>query len=255
MAEKSPNAGPYSYAANNPIIYKDPDGRDIVYFNSEGVETSRIVSNKVFKTYVEDGNIDFTRSNISYTEAPMPNIIKNKGNSDTTSPAYQKFDYEIAAQTFIFNKNKNNGITPTHTNGKLIEDPSTIPDLDPTLVKAIIMRETNMGTDNSTLCQNCSFSDIMQSNVYYNEKSNDWSDSKKQFGLSKGKTPSPRLSIKAGIGILYQKGLETNDGKTLWDGGSTWENATQKYNNKFKDYSKNVFEMKNNSTKPTKNNY
>ncbi|MFD2907173.1 hypothetical protein ACFSX9_00350 [Flavobacterium ardleyense] len=251
LAEKMINLGAYVYCFNNPINLTDPTGMepdDIVAFNMKGQETSRIKSDTEFKTYVQKD--DGTKE-----KAAMPNVITKKREAVTTAPKYQQHAYEIVAHTYIFNENKNNGTTPKHTNGYLIDNSSSVPDLDSTLVKAIIMRETNMGTSNVTLSKNSSFSDIMQSNVYYSATSNDWDDSKIQFGLSKNRTPSPSLSIKAGIGIFYQKGLTTKVGKTTWTGGANWENATQQYNGKFKNYSKNVFEMKDNAIKPTITNY
>lgn len=106
---------------------------------------------------------------------------------NTTGAKYQKYDYNIAAETAIFNINKSEGITPTHANGKSIDDVCEVPDLDPTLVKATIMQESTMGTyDRNPKDSNDSKSDIMQANVYYSEKSNDWGAHKSQFGLKKG---------------------------------------------------------------------
>ena len=49
----------------------------------------------------------------------------------------------------------------------------------------------------------------MQANVYYNAKSNDSSNLKKQFGLEKtGGTDNPQESIRAGIGWLFLKRLK-----------------------------------------------
>ena len=123
-------------------------------------------------------------------------------------------------------QNKNAGNTPSHTNGKKVDSTKDIPDLDPSLVKSIIMEETKMGTV-AARGKNDAKQDIMQANVWYSNSSNDWNDSKKQFGLQKEGGASPSLSVHAGIGILFQKGLRTTKSGTTFRG---WNDAVKRYN-------------------------
>lgn len=101
-----------------------------------------------------------------------------------------------------------------------------MPDLDPRIVKAIIMKESRVGTAKVRGSNNPK-EDIMQVNVWYHEKSNDWNESKVQFGLKKGNGASPQLSVHAGIGILYQKGLISNGKTTTF---TNWHRAIKRYN-------------------------
>ena len=225
-----------------------------------GNEVNRIANEKVNKTFVIDINAKFHQTEDldgnggkGWIEAKMPNIIGDREGASTLEAKYQKYDYLIAAMTSYFNQYKNKGKTPTHTNEYLIDNPKTIPDLDPTLVKAIIIQETSMGTiDPKTDDSNDSKSDIMQANVYYSDeivkgiKQNDWNESKIQFGLKKQGGATPELSIKAGIGILYQKGLVTKNDTTTFQG---WEKATFRYNasKNAEAYKDNVERMENQS--------
>lgn len=273
---------PYNFSGNSPIAFKDFNGQDRVWYNCDGVEIKREKSSTLFNVYVQTG-VSYTYSKTgtkikaTFTEAPMPKILQvhadyNGNEVKVSSAKYQEYDYIIAAETKLFNikKSKNDEI-PT-TGGKALKNASgQVPDLDPTMVKAVIMQETNMGTfDANPRDNNNSKSDIMQSNVFYSAKSNDWNNDKKQFGLTKGGTTSPHLSIKAGIGILFLKGLR--DPKTgytqteTWNGGGNWENAVRDYNGKSaprkghdlpqkEEYKNEVIKMVNESKTPTPNDY
>ena len=147
LAEKYPNESPYNYVANNHLRYTDPTGMekdDIVFYDRNGKEQVRIKSETEFKVYVQTGT---NSGDPTYTEAPMPGKITyhlDKGKDskgkladvDPIQDKYQKFDYEISAQTFIFNKDKsNNGST---------EEP-----LDVNLVKALGFKESRLGQGRS----------------------------------------------------------------------------------------------------------
>jgi hypothetical protein len=256
LAEKYPNISPYAYVANNPINAIDPDGRDIVYINASGTESHRVKSDKVYSTYIM-GNVnasqDPSKSTKGWVQVAMPNIIQERTQSgeDTTGAAYQENDYLIAARTGYFNQAKNSGQLDLFTEGgnAIPQDAiSNIPDLDPTLVKAITVQESHAGTTGIT--------DVMQSNV-----KGDWSAMKSEYSLTKGETPSVTNSLYAGIRILATKGFKggiTYDKKT---GTSTytfqtWDSATKNYNGGgTANYQENVSTMVKDSKKPTPSNY
>ena len=120
------------------------------------------------------------------------------------------------------------------------------------------MQESTMGThDPNPNDKNNTKSDIMQANVYYNAtpKGNDWGEHKKQFGLIKDGGATPIQSIRTGIGLMYQKGLQTDKGKTTWIGGATWDKASDNYNGGGAANYGNVIKMRDASIKPTPSNY
>ena len=142
LQEKFVDASPYVYCLQNPIIILDYNGADTVFVNPWGTEAKRISSknNVTFVHNLKAKNIQTKnlsgKSHIGWIEADMPGVINyNEGNIDLSSSKYQKYDYLIAAEVSYFNQNKNMGITPKHTNGLYINNPSSIPNLDGSVVK------------------------------------------------------------------------------------------------------------------------
>jgi RHS repeat-associated protein len=255
-ANKYPMLSGYSAFANNPINVIDPDGRDIVYINNHGVEVHRVKSDQVFSTYIQarnDASADPSKSTAGWKQVAMPKIIQERTQSgeDATGAAYQENDYQIAARTGYFNQTKNAGKLNLYTEGgNLIPQDAikNIADLDPTMVKAMTVQESNAGTSGMT--------DIMQVNV-----KGDWSKMKEKYGLVKGEATEQTNSLYAGIRVLATKGFKggiTYDSKT----GTTtftfqgWESAVGSYNGggvaKYKEY---VLEMIKNALAPTPANY
>jgi len=256
LAEKYPGISPYVYCNNNPINAIDPDGQDIVYINTTGSEVYRIQSNKVYSTYIQgtrNASADPSKSTIGWKQVSMPNIIQERTQSgeDVSGAAYQANDYQIAARTGYFNQAKNAGILKLYTDGgnEISQDAvKSIPDLDPTLVKAITIQESHAGATGIT--------DLMTSNTKA-----DWSSFKTKYSLEVGVSPNVSNSLYSGIRILGTKGFKggiTYDTKT---GLSTytfqgWDNATKSYNGKgVKNYQKYIQTMMDNSKKPTPADY
>lgn len=256
LAEKYLSISTYAYCANNVVNDVDPNGKDIVYINASGTESHRIKDDKVHSTYIM-GNVnasqDPSKSTQGWVQVAMPNIIQERTQSGevTTGSEYQENDYLIAARTGYFNQAKNTGQLELFTEGgnAIPQDAvNQIPDLDPTLVKAMTIQESHGGTTG--------ISDVMQTNV-----AGDWSAMKSKYSLTKGETPSVTNSLFAGIRILATKGFKggiTYDKKT---GKSTysfqsWDSATKNYNGGgTANYQENVSTMVDESKKPTASDY
>lgn len=290
LTRKYADVSPYVAFANNPIIIIDPDGEDIVYFNSLGVEYKRIVSKTQFETYVDvkkqvrvihfipefdaQGKIKpfvETRTVTSPVKVPMPDIITEKLETrkgkdgqwivekGLDDKKYQQYDYQIAASTFLFNQSKNDGTQQFVTDGGVkipTSITSKVSDVSPTDVKELMMQETHCGTylpNNGTI-------DIMQVNNGLNNFQ-DYKPYKANYGLSSGVVPGPLLSLTAGLKDLMTKGFRggvTYDKKT---GQQTftfqgWLQAGKNYNGDgVPNYKESLQRMEATKRTPTANDY
>ena len=247
--------------------------RGKVYFDKEGKEVAHVKSNTEFETWVESETGQGTIFNGKYYEkAIMPKIIQNSEHPPRHKVYYQQYDHEIASLTHLFNRWLN-ADKETLKEQKVfplqyaeIQDLFKLPlfntrsgsvfvgggsytmmpsELDPTLVKAICMRESRCNIGQRTI-------DIMQVN-----NSGDWADIKKVINLSKGVAlTDPAAGIKAGILWLYAKGIMNAQKyyiKNLSWTSKGWDYRVAKYSDIISTQEKNsaelnIFTWKKNST-------
>ena len=254
LSEEFPSWSPYNMCMGNPIRLVDTDGMaptDIVFFNRQGQETSRVVSNTVFKTYVEDGNVNFSRPQLTYAEAQMPNVIQNRvnnngGNEDVSGSQYQANDYQIAASTFLTNQELNSGfMNVVDKGGHNIPSSNleNVPDISVDNVKAWSMQETHAGTD-------LGGSGILQVNV-----GGDHTPDKLGLGITKGSTFSAHGEINLAIKYAIGKGFSSDGkGNYTWKG---WDAALKGFGPGSKDpnYVKKINTMQSESKEPTAKDY
>jgi len=244
MQDRYPSISTYCHTLNNPLNISDPNGTDIVYVNLGGVEVYRIKNDNVYKTYIQTSKsyYDPAKTNRGWKEVPMPKIIQTRPSTheNVSDNKYQENDYLIAARTGYFNQAKKYGVLDLYAEGgKEIptEAIKQIPDLDPTLVKAICIQESHAGLKSQ---------DIMTSN-----NPGDWEDGKlkEAYGMKKTDNLDVSNSLYYGIRILATKGFKggitynKNTGKLSYEFRG-WGSATNNFNGGgVKNYQKDVETM------------
>ncbi len=272
MESKYPSLTTYHFTANNPIIYYDFDGEDIVYFNRDGKEVYRVASEEINETWVMHKNADnhvvdkmHMQNRVGWVKAEMPNRIIHQGAVEKGRDL-NRYDYQIAASTYLMNQSIEDG---TAYGKKGSEKLAGVPILSPDVVKAMVIKESQVGYIKSKF--QASDKDVMQVNVGSSSKTatGDWSSKKVHVGLTENVVPTPEESIHAGVKWLYYKGTTyilkySKDGRSIavdkyiWDGGTDWFDAVKKYNqnnSKGDDYLKAVKEILNNLEKGQTNDY
>lgn len=104
MWEKYAGMSPYNYCAGNPVKMVDPDGRDIVFFEENGLEIGRMVDKNQERWYVQ-------RTTQTTDEMYAESSIHEKGNSNPISVSEatsSKYLITLVCNdnnNYLFNKN------------------------------------------------------------------------------------------------------------------------------------------------------
>lgn len=217
-----------------------------IYFNLNAEEVYRL-SKSTPKTFIQSiNNIKNPKEDLKgWVEVPMPQLITERVQSkeNTRGKIYQKNDYLIAARTGLFNQTKNNERLILYTDGGNPIPPSEtklISNLDPTLVKAVAIQESNNGVDGNK--------DLLTAN-----NPGDYGKYKEKFGLKKMTKPNESESLYYGIRFIASKGYKggtsvmydnKNGIQTTTYTFQGWKNAIKNYNGGgIKNYEKYVWEM------------
>lgn len=233
----------------------ESDIKGIVLFDKLGNITKVYNTKTCFQTYIEIEESDkkllpfesVVKKEKKYYWLPeMPRIIQFN-DAGVKSCAYQQYDHEIAAFVGLFNltllkahqRLEDKGKGPIYNNIQETFNLPTLKDehcffrktneialkdcytelpplLSSTVVKAICLRESRLGTAKVK-------DDIMQVN-----NNGDWALEKKRIGLEYGVTPNSSKSLNFAVLWLFLKGLKT---KRYYTGGLTENKKHIDYSN------------------------